>query len=847
MAFKYTDNCRTTLTNAVLVGATTIVVDAAAAPLNSPEDPGLDTGVLTLVDALQSPTKIEIITYTGRTGIGPYTLTGVLKGQQGTVDQAWSAGDFCFVAVTAAGTAAFDAESIAGLAPSQLLRSDIADTHDTDLTVTNRLMTSQTEAITLLGLTGAMISGNIAGQHVAYGADAIHSKLNTTTAGTLLINDLGGDVHLGGSADLTTFNVSATTGNIKGHHILHTTAIDGQYTTGPLLIREANLVGVAQSSSVYAPALSFQWGGTTQAQLALESDGVTRLRDGVTTATMRALEVAGFTSTGISDNATATALTIDASQNSTFSGNIEVGNSVGSPNITVQGAATGSPSLQFYQGVTQRAFLEYNDVGDLFNIDADGDILLKTNNITALTLSSVGQTATFSGDVTMASLTSTGIDDNATGIALTLSDTATILGDTTFNNSIYRQVDTGRLIISGGSGVGVGGAIYLYGAASSSPGDVIIGSSGWTVLNWDDSTGILDLYSGITTGKVKAFTIDASQNSTFTGQVNTAAGTTTLASLNIPAGVAKTTPAQGDIWATATDMFAQINGVSKSLFSPLVEDAFDNLIAGAGAGANLNLVSAAGNLLMGLNAGAGLTQAHYNVAIGRDSLYHVTGALTGADNVAIGTTAMGSGFMTTAFQNVAMGKFSLNNISSASNCVAIGHFAGSAITTGINNVALGERALFDSTAALTGADNVAVGTSAMASSSMTTAATNVAIGSSALNAVTTGSINVAIGNFAGDAITTGGNNVAIGQRALYDATPALTGADNVAIGSFSMWSNVLTSANNNVAIGRSALGSLTSGADNISLGQNTAALLSIGNANVIIGANAGQHIVTGSK
>jgi len=73
------------------------------------------------------------------------------------------------------------------------------------------------------------------------------------------------------------------------------------------------------------------------------------------------------------------------------------------------------------------------------------------------------------------------------------------------------------------------------------------------------STGISDNATST------ALTIDSSQNATFAGQVNTVAGTTTLASLNIPTGVAKTTPAQGDIWVTATDIFARINGVSESL------------------------------------------------------------------------------------------------------------------------------------------------------------------------------------------------------------------------------------------------------------------------------------------
>ena len=74
-------------------------------------------------------------------------------------------------------------------------------------------------------------------------------------------------------------------------------------------------------------------------------------------------------------------------------------------------------------------------------------------------------------------------------------------------------------------------------------------------------SSILEFYSANTL----AVTIGTSQEASFTGQINAAAGTTAIASLNIPEGVAKTTPVDGDIWVTTTDIFARINGVSESL------------------------------------------------------------------------------------------------------------------------------------------------------------------------------------------------------------------------------------------------------------------------------------------
>ncbi len=93
---------QTTINSAVSIGASSIVVDAATAPFNTPIDPSGETAYLVLSDNLTTPTAYEVITYTGRTGTGPYTLTGVTKGQEGTADQAWSAADFVAQSHTAA-------------------------------------------------------------------------------------------------------------------------------------------------------------------------------------------------------------------------------------------------------------------------------------------------------------------------------------------------------------------------------------------------------------------------------------------------------------------------------------------------------------------------------------------------------------------------------------------------------------------------------------------------------------------------------------------------------------------------------------------------------------------------
>lgn len=98
------NNVRVTLNAGITDAATSITVNAATAPNQNPPAPsGGAPGVLTLVDSLSTPSKIEIITYTGVTGSGgTRTLTGCSRGQDGTTAQSWSAGAHLFCAPTRA-------------------------------------------------------------------------------------------------------------------------------------------------------------------------------------------------------------------------------------------------------------------------------------------------------------------------------------------------------------------------------------------------------------------------------------------------------------------------------------------------------------------------------------------------------------------------------------------------------------------------------------------------------------------------------------------------------------------------------------------------------------------------
>jgi hypothetical protein len=82
------------------------------------------------------------------------------------------------------------------------------------------------------------------------------------------------------------------------------------------------------------------------------------------------------------------------STSSTFTGNVGVTNI-----LHIDGAATGSPYIDWRQNGNQKAYIQYADTGDDFNMSSDGKMTFKTSaESTALTLDT-SQNATFAGDI----------------------------------------------------------------------------------------------------------------------------------------------------------------------------------------------------------------------------------------------------------------------------------------------------------------------------------------------------------------------------------------------------------------------------------------------------------------
>jgi len=87
---SFVNNVKITLNAGITSSETSVQVVKAVSPFNDPPT----SGKLTLMDSLSSPTKIEIVAYTGRTDNTTYwTLTGVSRGQESTTASAFSSGD----------------------------------------------------------------------------------------------------------------------------------------------------------------------------------------------------------------------------------------------------------------------------------------------------------------------------------------------------------------------------------------------------------------------------------------------------------------------------------------------------------------------------------------------------------------------------------------------------------------------------------------------------------------------------------------------------------------------------------------------------------------------------------
>ena len=95
---SFVNNVKSELNASATSSATSIQVVKSVSPYNDPPA----SGKITLMDSLSSPTKIEIIAYTGRTDNSSYwTLTGCTRASESTTASTWAVGDDAIQTFTA--------------------------------------------------------------------------------------------------------------------------------------------------------------------------------------------------------------------------------------------------------------------------------------------------------------------------------------------------------------------------------------------------------------------------------------------------------------------------------------------------------------------------------------------------------------------------------------------------------------------------------------------------------------------------------------------------------------------------------------------------------------------------
>ena len=191
-----------------------------------------------------------------------------------------------------------------------------------------------------------------------------------------------------------------------------------------------------------------------------------------------------------------------------------------------------------------------------------------------------------------------------------------------------------------------------------------------------------------------------------------------------------------------------------------------------------------------------------------------------------GGCASGFTFSTPNLTIPTSGAYEINGISalftgpSANANLAVGAAPFPALTSGIDNVAVG--------------DPTALG-------ALTSGINNTAVGASTMTLTTTGQGNTAVGTAALQTeAATAINNTAVGSGSL----KVVTSNANTAVGQGSL--QVLTSGNQDVAIGAGA-GTNTTGSGNTLIGFSAGNNLTSGGSNTIVGNNNGGVVSTGSN
>lgn len=223
---------------------------------------------------------------------------------------------------------------------------------------------------------------------------------------------------------------------------------------------------------------------------------------------------------------------------------------------------------------------------------------------------------------------------------------------------------------------------------------------------------------------------------------------------------------------------APSNGISIGEFAGKYSNADNNVNIGTSAGAGTSLYTGANNVFISASAGERITTGGSNIGIGYLALGKVTSS---SFNIALGVGAGGYVNTYTGSKNISIGHNAGAEYSTATGNILIGHTAGTKMSTGNNNVFIGEGIGTFTGLDVSGDDNFCVGQ--YSGYSLNSGNFNTLLGVHVGQYVTSGSNNIFLGNNISNGankISTGNGNILIG----YDLdTPTLNPSNQLMIGS----------------------------------------------------------------
>jgi len=359
--------------------------------------------------------------------------------------------------------------------------------------------------------------------------------------------------------------------------------------------------------------------------------------------------------------------------------------------------------------------------------------------------------------------------------------------------------------------------------------NVAVGHNALYSSNADSNTAVGKSAGSSTTGGYNTYIGNSSGTNATSGTGNTAVGFSAYSGASGPtyatgsSNVAIGYQAAQAASSVANSVFIGYRAAYSVTNSP-------GLLTIIGYQAGYSTTSGNSTTLIGGNAGYYLTTENFNTFIGAAAGFYVTAA----NNILIGyRSGYGASGQSTGIQNVAIGNYTLEDITTATENVVVGNNAGHDITTGSYNVLLGGTA---GNALTTQSYNIAIGLSALYTNA---ADYNIAIGYKAGELNVSGTSLVYIGYTAGR-YATGASNLYIGDCAGRGVSGQSTGIANIAIGATALY--VYTTGHDNTAIGLQSLQSLTTGNYNTAIGANAGYGITTTNGNMLLGTYAGQYV-----